>query len=141
MASIREIRAALAEKLDAIKGWNAGAYIKGNAGSRAIYVYPGSPGGGEFARYHDAMADEAHMTFTVRALAGSPVEEAAQMHLDELLDTHGDSSVRQILEADKTLGGLVDDVTVVRADSYSAFRDPATQTEVLAAEWQVDVIT
>jgi hypothetical protein len=141
VASIKEIRAALAAALQGIPGVNVTAYIKGSPQTPALYVYPGAPGGGEFTNYHTAMGNRAMRTFTVRALAGSPIEEAAQMRLDELLDADGDSSVRQVLEADKTLGGLVASVTVVRSDSYSSFQLAATSTQLLAAEWHVDVYT
>lgn len=58
--------------------------------------------------------------FQVRVLAGPDDEETAEA-LDLLLDSDGDRSIKQRLEADPTLDGLVNNVQVVKATGYQLF--------------------
>jgi hypothetical protein len=69
--------------------------------------------------------------FNVRIVVGRD-GDAAQERLDELIAAAG---VKALLEADRTLGGLVADVAVVKCTGYQLF-PPA---DVLGATWTVAV--
>src|SRR5690348_11943650 len=51
-------------------------------------------------------------TFQVQALAGSPVSQNAQELLDTWKEPSGSNSVKAAIESDRSLGGLVQDLTV-----------------------------
>lgn len=65
---------------------------------------------------------------------GPPTPEL-EVALDELLEPIGERSVRTLLEADRTLGGLVDDLIVIANSGYRLY--PGPEGPVLGAEWTV----
>jgi hypothetical protein len=140
VATVREIREALASNLLAIEGAQISPYRHPNPTPPILFVLPGPPGGGDFTEYHKAMGNGLEtMTFTVRAEVGVISDLGAQMRRDEYLDVSGSSSVKQAVESDKTLGGLVSDLIVTRSQAGEL----QTQGGVprLAADWEVVVYT
>lgn len=63
----------------------------------------------------------------------------AQEMVDAWLNPTGDRSVWVALEADETLGGIVDDVTVRSSEGYQMYVLPGIGA-VLGCDWLVEVI-
>jgi hypothetical protein len=89
---------------------------------------------------YDASMGRGHddWTFTVFVLVGMVSDIGSQMKLDSLRKSHGDMSVKALIEADRTLGGAciqarVPDVSGSRI--YTLEGPP-----VLGAEWTVLVM-
>jgi hypothetical protein len=57
--------------------------------------------------------------FNVSVVVGRSAERTAQIALDGFLSYRGTSSVRQALESDRTLGGVVQDLLVESASNIS----------------------
>ena len=69
---------------------------------------------------------------------GDPVE--AQQNMDSWLDPSGATSVKALVQADRTLGGLVDDLRVTSVRPH--LRIPpadAGNVEYLCSEWDLDI--
>lgn len=81
------------------------------------------------------------LTLILRGIVqvGDTVE--AQQNMDSWLDPTGSTSVKALIEADRTLGGLVDDlrVTSVRGHLRLSSED-APNAQYLCSEWTLDVI-
>jgi hypothetical protein len=136
MATVKEIRAALKTNLENIPGTQKSAYLLGSPSPPTLQIFPGE------VDWHMAMNDGlAKREFIVQALVGQPTEEGTQVVLDEFLDETGDSSVKSAIESDSTLGGLVDDVIVVKTKGYQLIKNPSQPDKPprLGAEWHVDV--
>lgn len=114
------------------------AYVLANPTPPCVQLYPGGPAGDiiydlTFRRGLDMWP------FTVEALVSLTADIGSQVNLDAMLDPSGPQSIKQLLEADQTLGGLVDNVHVVR---FSGYR-PVTlegRGPLLAAEFHVEVL-
>ncbi len=78
--------------------------------------------------------------FVVQAFVDFSSDTAPQALLDELLAPDGERSVKQAVESDRTLGGLVDNVRVVRV-SRPALVDRPGGSQILVAEFDVEVHT
>jgi hypothetical protein len=77
--------------------------------------------------------------FTVQAFVPFTNDAAPQILLDGFLNPSGSTSVKQALEQDSTLGGVVADVNVVSMSGYKVYvRDGGGP--VLGAEWRVEII-
>lgn len=144
MATFRQMREGIAANLQAITSLQVSAYMLGNPTPPYAEVIPGWPEGrgdrGEidydraFQRGLDSVA------FTVRVMVGSASDIGAQKRLDGHLDPAGATSVKQATESDTTLGGVVEDLRVVRCGGYRLFpRDGGAP--LLGAEWMVEVWT
>jgi len=72
----------------------------------------------------------------VRAITGTLTEIPPQMTIDFLL--MGESSVKSLLETDKTLGGTVDDLFVSNMTGHREF--PLGGSRVLGADWNVQIL-
>lgn len=113
MGKIAEIRAALATAMGAIPGLSARPYTKDIADVPVAMV-----GGPEieydktFGRGHD------DYTIPVMVLCSKVSDEDSQARLDSYLDPFGSSSIKAAIEADSTLGGVVEDLRVVSTSDY-----------------------
>jgi hypothetical protein len=74
--------------------------------------------------------------YMVRVRVGSAESEAVAESLDRLLDPDDDTSIKQRLEADRTLDGLVSNVQVVKSSGYQIFPPDG----VLGATFTVQVL-
>lgn len=87
--------------------------------------------------YHGAMgAGLITMTFTITCIISRQSERTAQSVLDGLLG-YGSGSVRNAIEADGTLGGIVNDTVVVSADNILTV--DANDTQYFTVDFRVVV--
>jgi len=77
----------------------------------------------------------------VQALTSKTIDEAGQMKLDRLLASSGPSSVKEAIQSDPTLGGLVDDLRVVRCSGHQILTRPGENVSYQGAQWFVQVET
>jgi hypothetical protein len=136
--TFQEIREGLATNLASIPNVQVSAYVLGNPTMPAIEVVPGWEGRDgidydkTFRRGLDALV------FTVRAMVGTPTDIGAQKRLDRMISPTGEDSIKAAVEADGTLGGVVEDLHVTSCSGYKAFaRDGGTVA--LGANWRVEV--
>lgn len=132
MAQIRE---GLAANLASISGVQVSAYMLASPTPPAIHVVPSR------IAYDKAMArgtDE--VTMTVQAYVALGLDRSAQSALDELLAPSGSRSVKTAIEADRTLGGVVQHVWVSEMSGYNVVSVPE-RGQMLSADWTVVVRT
>lgn len=133
MPTLTEIREGLAANLDVIPGLQASAYMLGNPHAPYAEVVPGETEYDKtFARGLD------YWRLTVRVIVGEPSDKGAQKRLDRFLSPSGGESIKATIEADDTLGGVVDDLRVTSCTGYRLF-GTLGQSSRLGAEWSVDV--
>lgn len=133
MASLAQIRTAVASACSTVTGKQASAYLLMNPSAPWIDVYPAQ------VEYHRAMSNGLDQwTLTVRAGVGLTTDRAAQVTLDEMLAESGSASVKAAIESSPTLGGVVEDVFVRSAGGYRIYQTAGG--EVLGCEWTVDVL-
>jgi hypothetical protein len=132
------MREALAASLAGLDGVQVSAYVLANPTPPCIHLYPGGPAGEiiydlAFQRGLDTWP------FTVEAFVGLTADIGSQVKLDQLLDPSGNQSVKQLVEADETLGGVVTNVQVI---SFTGYRPVALEGRgpLLAAEWHVQIL-
>jgi hypothetical protein len=88
--------------------------------------------------YHGAMgAGNVVHTFTVQVIVARSSERVAQDRLDRYLSYSGSESVRGAIEADRTLGGIVQDLICTSARNILNF--DANDTTYLSVDFQVTV--
>jgi hypothetical protein len=85
-------------------------------------------------RDYDARGFDKQRILT-RIIVGHEGDPDAEKRLDDLLT----APVKEALEADDTLGGLVADITVTRTSGYQTYR-AADGEQLLGAEWTADVL-
>jgi hypothetical protein len=112
---ISAIRAALKTALDNVTGLTAYTYWP--AGCSELPAAMPVPGP---TTYGETFDDQGSVNFEVHLLAAWAESgfETGQALLDAFLDDVGASSVRAALEADITLGGVAEDVRVIRVHDY-----------------------
>lgn len=134
-ATTAQVREALRDTLaDGIDGWQVSAYMLALPQPPTIDIRPGAK------RFDLAMArglDEA--LFIVRGMVAFNADIGAQVKLDTLLDSTTAGSVKVVLEADKTLGGLVQDLRVTEHTPYQALLLEG-QPAILGVEFTVQVL-
>lgn len=140
MSSLALIRAGLVTNLNTLKSTYQDMqilpYVLSNPTLPVIWVKP-TPGA--VTEYHQAMRDgQETWSMTVQAFVAGGGDKAAQIVLDELLDTSGGHSLKAAIEADKTLGGATDDLIVRRCSSYQEYQR-TDGTLVIGADWIVEI--
>ena len=80
-------------------------------------------------------------TVVVQALISTASDIGGQMKLDRLLTSSGPSSVKQALEVDPTLGGIIDYLRVVRNSGHQLLTRPGENIVHLGTQWFVQVET
>lgn len=137
MASLADIRAGLAANLAVLDGIQVSAYLLSNPSLPTIWVRPAP---GEGIEYHKAFANGLeNWTMVVQAFFANGISDiGAQKQLDELLESSGPTSVKAAIEADKTLGGVVQDTYVQSCTGYQEYGRP-DGTTALGCEWTVVV--
>lgn len=134
-ATMAEIRAGLVTNLSAVSGVQWSPYLLSSPTPPAGHVIPSEIA---YDRTMHRGMDEVRMT--VQAFVALGLDRAAQMALDELLAPSGSRSVKTALEADRTLGGKVQDVWVSGMTGYTLVTIP-DRGQMLSAEWTVIVRT
>lgn len=74
--------------------------------------------------------------FIIRGLAGMPTQESAYIRLDKWLSPTGAVNVWAALESDKSLGGKVQDVSVMRCEGAQTIQ-VSSGVEMLGSTWHV----
>lgn len=132
-SSLRDIREAMAAALSLIPGCQASAYPLSNPTPPHLCVMRGD------LDYDQAFGDGLHYSqLNVRVYVADVNDQGASMLLDEFIDPDGDRSVKSFLESDTTLGGLVQDLNVVRSTGEQVYvRDSGGP--LLGSEFQITV--
>lgn len=134
MGKMADLREALAASLASLPGVQESAYVLGNPTPPTAEVEPAP------IEYDLAMARGLdRCMFTVRVFVGAATDIGAQKKLDDFIDPTGDSSVKTLLEADRTLGGICDHVQVLRCSGYKVYEIGRSGGIRLGAEWSVQV--
>lgn len=135
-AAIREGLAANLRHLNDTKNWiQVSAYVLASPTPPMIQVMPSE------IHYDLVLArggDE--VVFTIQAFVVENFDQAAQMNLDQLLADSGPLSVKAIIEADRTLGGIIDDLIVTNSTGYQIY-SLAGRGPILGADWSVQLTT
>jgi hypothetical protein len=119
--------------LASVTGWQVSAYALANPTPPGMHIFPGEI-------QYDAAMRRGHddITFTVQAFVAYAADIGAQKNLDVLLAPSGEKSVKAALEADLTLGGLVDDLTVTESTGYRLA--DRSSGPLLTVGWTVEVM-
>jgi hypothetical protein len=132
MASITDIRTALATNLATISGLRTSAEMPDNPNPPIGIVSL------ESVDYDQAYAKGlVTYNFTVTVIVGRSAERTAQRLLDSYIST-GEKSVKNALESDKSLGGKAYDLRVTSLNSVGSIQ--LNDTTYLAADFSVAVI-
>lgn len=128
-----EIRAGLAANLATVTDTQVSAYRLGSPTPPCIEVFPDET---EYDRTMGRGNDT--RTFIVRAMVGAANDKGAQVNLDLMLDVDTARSVRKAIESDKTLGGKVNDLRVIKSSGDRVYALP-NQPAALGCEWTVEI--
>src|SRR6266540_6294617 len=114
MATLTQIRKGIAAQLNTIPGLQASARILSNPTLPVAYVVPGE------INYHQTMGSTGHSDWNllIEVQVGTVSDMAAQDTLDAFIAESGEKSIKAAIEADPTLGGLVDDLIVQGTSDY-----------------------
>lgn len=127
------IRRALADSLLVIPGLQVSPVVLANPTPPCAQVTRGP------LQYHQAMYDGvSRPNFTVTCYVALVSDIGAQQLLDRYLAPTGDLSVKQALEVDTTLGGLVQDLIVTGATGEQPYAREQGGP-VLGSDWAVEV--
>lgn len=135
MATLADIREALRAQLDTIPGLQASAYQLGNPTPPAAEITVGP------TEYDLALGRGLdRVTLLARVYVAPTTDVGGQKLLDRLLAPTGAESVKTVLETDPTLGGIVDDVHVLRHGGYMTFVQDG-RAAYLGTEFTVEILT
>lgn len=135
MSTSFDIRQAIAHNLRAsIRGLQAQPYVMANPTPPSADVRRGP------VEYDQAMQQGVtHWTMLVRVFVAGAADKGAQVNLDAYLSPDGDRSVKQAIESDPTLGGLVSDLQVTEASGEQTYTIDNRPDPILGSEWTVEV--
>ena len=106
-ATISQVKAGLATRLATITGLRALAYQPDQLNPPLSFANLDS------INYHRTMRTPlTEMQFTVSVIVARATERPAENALDAYTSADGPASVKAAIEADRTLGGIVDDLIV-----------------------------
>ena len=128
-----QIREGIADNLKAIPGIQASAYVLTNPQPPCVHVMRGD------VTYDRAMNGGEHSwVMRVRAFVAAVSDIGGQQLLDQFVAPTGDRSIKQAIEADRTLGGVVSDLRVTQATGEQEYvRDQGGP--LLGSEFTVEV--
>ncbi len=133
MASIAELRTALAANVGTIAGLRVSEFIPDNPNPPVAIVQF------DRAQYHLDMGNGmTEYTFVVQVIVGRVDERTAQRNLDSYCSSTGSSSVLLAVESNRTLNGKAFDCVVTEMSSYGPVL--VNDTTYLGAEFQVRVL-
>jgi hypothetical protein len=131
MASMLELRDAIAEAMGSIGGLRTSAFVPDAPRPPIAVVMP------DRIEYDlNARRGADRFFFTVTVLASRADDRAAQQNLDKYLV--GESSVKDAIEKDRTLGGVADTCRVTAMQNYAAV--PVGEVTYLSAQFVVEVV-
>lgn len=136
LTDIATIREGLARNLDSIRDVQVSAYMLASPTPPAIHIFPAS------IEYDRAMGRGLDVVnFTIETFVAFGLDQGGQMRLDRLLSPSGSESVKEAIESDKTLGGMVQDLHVSRMSAYRIVTLPNQNDPALSADWIVAVLS
>jgi len=145
MASLTAVRAALADRLDAVDGLRVPGWVPAEISPPAVILVPGVDRARSAIVYDKSMVGGSHtMNFLAKVLVSTAHDLSAQRLLDVYLDSDGVSSVKAALEDDMTElvhdDEVVADYVQVPAVLHYGLTDWAGVT-YLGADLHVEVLT
>ena len=131
MATLTEVRQAIKDRLSTVRNLTAYAIEPGTPFCPAAWSIPVR------VDYHSTF--DGDMTYTMGISVAVLLTDlgAAQTALDDYLAPSGTKSIVALLEADPSLGGVVDDTTVMAMTAYGA-REMGGKS-VLVASFEVRI--
>lgn len=135
MASLSSIRTGLSTRLATISGLSVYSYVPDSIEPPTSVV-----GVMSSVDYDSTMSRGSDMYEIPLYLYVSRVDaELSQDSLDEFLAGSGSSSIKQAIEGDTTLGGVVSSARVVEASNYGVYT--INSIDYLGVEFSVEIIT
>jgi hypothetical protein len=114
MASVKDMRVAIAKNLATITGLRVTPYVPDNPNAPAAFIEPQSIN--YDLTFHRGLDEfDFDVTLLVQRVTS---ERVGQDNLDEYVNSSGAKSVKSAIELDRTLGGLVQDCRVTSLSSY-----------------------
>lgn len=132
MATLTDIRTALASSLGAIRGLRVEASVPDNPKPPTAIVIPQ---GITFDMAMRRSLDE--YEFSILLITGRMSERQAQNTLDAFCAPTGTSSIKAVINADATLGGVVQSARVTNMRNYGSLT--VGDADYLSAEFAVTV--
>jgi hypothetical protein len=130
MGKTRDLREGLAANLRTVSGLQVSPYVLANPTPPSADILPAG------IDYYGAMQKGVKTyLFNVQVIVTAGLDEAAQMALDDFVDS---DAIPDAIESDETLGGACDDVIVHALDEYG--RTALDGKEYFVARWQVEVL-
>lgn len=115
MVAIASVRDALKTQVQTISALSGYDTMPTEVILPAAIVYPSQ---GSFLTYNQTMDGAVDLEFIIVLLVSNAIDDIAQDELDGYLAPTGALSVKTAVEANPTLGGLVDYLTVGEARNY-----------------------
>ena len=135
MASLSSIRSGLSTRLATISGLSVYSYVPDSIEPPTAVV-----GVMSSVDYDSTMSRGSDSYEIPLYLYVSRVDaELSQDSLDEFLAGSGSSSIKQAIEGDSTLGGVVSSARVVEASNYGVYT--INSIDYLGVEFNVEIIT
>lgn len=136
MADLSDIRAALAACFSSLEDdVQVSAYMLEAPTPPAVFVFPAEI---DYDLSMHRGLDK--WLFTIQAVVNESIDRGGQVNLDEFLAPSGPRSIKQLVEADTTLGGVVQAARVVSCTGYRKYvSDGPPRAVHLGAEWSVEV--
>jgi glutamine synthetase len=132
--SLKAIREGIAANIDPLEGFQVSAYALANPITPTVQVLPGQV---VFDRAMRGGADD--WTLTVQAVVPVTNDIGSQLRLDQLFDASAGQSMKDLIESDKTLGGVVETLRVTECSGYQMVALEGAGQRLLC-EWTVYVI-
>jgi hypothetical protein len=132
MATVSELRSGIATTLAGITGLRTSAFVPDTISPPVAIVEPNS------IKFDVSMGrglDE--FGFKVTVIVGRATDRTAQANIDAFCSSSGSTSIKQVLESNRTLGGKCNDLRVTGLNSYGSIQ--IADTPYLAAEFAVIV--
>jgi hypothetical protein len=135
MASLSSIRSGLSTRLATISGMSVYSYVPDSIEPPTAVV-----GVMSSVDYDSTMSRGSDLYEIPLYLYVSRVDaELSQDSLDEFLAGSGSKSIKQAIEGDSTLGGVVSSARVVEASNYGVYT--INSIDYLGVEFSVEIIT
>lgn len=132
---LKLLREGIADALRVVPDVQVSPRWLSNPQTPAVHVYPGE------IDYHRAMQNgSVDWLLIVEGFVALVTDEGAQEVLDRMIEDEGAYSVKAAIEADPTLGGVCDHLTVTRTYDYGPRLMPDNVNVVLACKWDVEVM-
>ncbi len=134
MTTTIQVRAGIARNISAnVAGVQVSKYVMSNMTPPSIDIRRGP------IEYDQALDGGTHrLTMLVRAYLANPTDLQAINQIEAYLEPEGDKSIKEAVESDPTLGGVVADLQVTGATGEQGFVAEGQPT-VLGCEWTVEV--